>query len=43
MRAVSIPSFDDSRTMTLDADSVILAIGQQPDFSFLELKGTGSS
>jgi NADPH-dependent glutamate synthase beta subunit-like oxidoreductase len=29
------PSFDDSRTMSLDADSVILAIGQQPDFSFL--------
>jgi NADPH-dependent glutamate synthase beta subunit-like oxidoreductase len=29
------PQFDDSKTMTLDADSVILAIGQQPDFSFL--------
>ncbi len=29
------PEYDDSRTMTLDADSVILAIGQQPDFSFL--------
>ncbi|MBD3872642.1 MAG: FAD-dependent oxidoreductase [Acidobacteria bacterium] len=42
------PSFDDSRTMTLDADSVILAIGQQPDFSFLsegdgiELTPTGT-
>jgi len=29
------PEFDESRTMTLEADSVILAIGQQPDFSFL--------
>ncbi|MHC4989988.1 MAG: FAD-dependent oxidoreductase, partial [Planctomycetota bacterium] len=29
------PEFDDSKTMTLDADSVILAIGQQPDFDFL--------
>jgi NADPH-dependent glutamate synthase beta subunit-like oxidoreductase len=29
------PIFDDGRTMALDADSVILAIGQQPDFSFL--------
>ncbi|RLE27766.1 MAG: 4Fe-4S ferredoxin, partial [Acidobacteria bacterium] len=29
------PEYDKSRTMTLDADSVILAIGQQPDFSFL--------
>ena len=29
------PEFDESRTMTLDADSVVLAIGQQPDFSFL--------
>jgi NADPH-dependent glutamate synthase beta subunit-like oxidoreductase len=42
------PSFDASRTMTLDADSVILAIGQQPDFSFLsegdgiELTPTGT-
>jgi NADPH-dependent glutamate synthase beta subunit-like oxidoreductase len=42
------PSFDDSRTLTLDADSVILAIGQQPDFSFLspddgvELTPTGT-
>ncbi len=29
------PQFDESKTMSLDADSVILAIGQQPDFSFL--------
>ncbi|MFQ5655457.1 MAG: FAD-dependent oxidoreductase, partial [Planctomycetota bacterium] len=29
------PDFDSSRTMTLEANSVILAIGQQPDFSFL--------
>jgi NADPH-dependent glutamate synthase beta subunit-like oxidoreductase len=29
------PEYDDSRTMTLEADSLILAIGQQPDFSFL--------
>jgi NADPH-dependent glutamate synthase beta subunit-like oxidoreductase len=29
------PSFDDRRTLALEADSVILAIGQQPDFSFL--------
>jgi NADPH-dependent glutamate synthase beta subunit-like oxidoreductase/NAD-dependent dihydropyrimidine dehydrogenase PreA subunit len=29
------PSFDEERTMALDTDSVILAIGQQPDFSFL--------
>jgi len=29
------PAFDDSREMTLEADSVILAIGQQPDFGFL--------
>jgi NADPH-dependent glutamate synthase beta subunit-like oxidoreductase len=42
------PSFDDSRTMALDADSVILAIGQQPDFDFLsesdgiELSPTGT-
>jgi NADPH-dependent glutamate synthase beta subunit-like oxidoreductase/ferredoxin len=42
------PSFDDSRTMTLEADSVVLAIGQQPDFSFLadgdgiELNPTGT-
>jgi NADPH-dependent glutamate synthase beta subunit-like oxidoreductase len=42
------PSFDDSRTLSLDADSVILAIGQQPDFSFLsdedgiELNPTGT-
>jgi formate dehydrogenase beta subunit len=32
------PKFDASKTMTLDADSVILAIGQQPDFSFLSDK-----
>ena len=42
------PLFDDSRTMALDIDSVILAIGQQPDFSFLsdedgiELNPTGT-
>ena len=42
------PEYDKSRTMTLDADSVILAIGQQPDFSFLkgedqvELNPTGT-
>jgi NADPH-dependent glutamate synthase beta subunit-like oxidoreductase len=42
------PEFDEDRTMALDADSVILAIGQQPDFSFLtdkdgvELKPTGT-
>jgi NADPH-dependent glutamate synthase beta subunit-like oxidoreductase len=29
------PEFDPSKTMTLEADSVILAIGQEPDFSFL--------
>jgi NADPH-dependent glutamate synthase beta subunit-like oxidoreductase len=29
------PQFDESKTMTLEADSVVLAIGQQPDFSFL--------
>jgi NADPH-dependent glutamate synthase beta subunit-like oxidoreductase/NAD-dependent dihydropyrimidine dehydrogenase PreA subunit len=29
------PEYDPSETMNLDADSVILAIGQQPDFSFL--------
>jgi len=29
------PLFDESRTMRLEADSVILAIGQQPDFAFL--------
>jgi NADPH-dependent glutamate synthase beta subunit-like oxidoreductase len=29
------PEFDESRTMTLETDSVVLAIGQQPDFSFL--------
>ena len=42
------PSFDENRTLVLDADSVILAIGQQPDFSFLsdedgvELTPTGT-
>lgn len=42
------PSFDEARTMALDADSVILAIGQQPDFDFLsdadgiELSPTGT-
>lgn len=42
------PLFDDSRTMALGVDSVILAIGQQPDFSFLtdedgvELSPTGA-
>jgi len=42
------PTFDDSRTMALEADSVILAIGQQPDFGFLsdtdgiELSPTGT-
>ncbi len=42
------PSFDKSRTMVLNADSVILAIGQQPDFDFLtaadaiELSPTGT-
>ena len=29
------PVFDESKTMVIEADSVILAIGQQPDFSFL--------
>jgi NADPH-dependent glutamate synthase beta subunit-like oxidoreductase len=29
------PSFDETRTMALEADSVILAIGQQPNFDFL--------
>ncbi|MDH3784458.1 MAG: FAD-dependent oxidoreductase, partial [Acidobacteriota bacterium] len=29
------PEFDESDTMTLDVDSVVLAIGQQPDFDFL--------
>jgi len=29
------PQFDESKSMTLEADSVVLAIGQQPDFSFL--------
>ena len=29
------PVFDESKTMTIEADSVILAIGQQADFSFL--------
>ena len=29
------PEFDESKTMTLETDSVVLAIGQQPDFSFL--------
>jgi len=29
------PVFDESKTMTLETDSVILAIGQQPDFGFL--------
>ncbi len=29
------PQFDESKSMTLEADSVILAIGQQPDFDFL--------
>jgi NADPH-dependent glutamate synthase beta subunit-like oxidoreductase len=29
------PQFDTARTMTIEADSVILAIGQQSDFSFL--------
>jgi len=29
------PLFDESKTMTIEADSVILAIGQQADFSFL--------
>ena len=29
------PEFDESRTMSLEVQSVILAIGQQPDFSFL--------
>jgi ferredoxin len=42
------PAFDDSRTMNIEADSVILAIGQQPDFDFLadvdgiELNPTGT-
>jgi len=30
------PQFDSSEVMTIDADSVILAIGQRSDFSFLE-------
>jgi len=29
------PEFDESDTMKLDVDSVVLAIGQQPDFDFL--------
>ncbi|MGD8897390.1 MAG: FAD-dependent oxidoreductase [Acidobacteriota bacterium] len=29
------PQFDESKTMALEADSVVLAIGQQPDFAFL--------
>lgn len=29
------PQFDEAKTMRIDADAVILAIGQQPDFSFL--------
>jgi len=29
------PIFDETKTMVIDADSVILAIGQQPDLSFL--------
>jgi formate dehydrogenase beta subunit len=29
------PEFDESKSMSLEADSVILAIGQQPDFGFL--------
>ncbi len=29
------PEFDESETMRLDTDSVVLAIGQQPDFDFL--------
>jgi formate dehydrogenase beta subunit len=42
------PEFDEDRTMALEADSVILAIGQQPDFGFLsaddgvELNPTGT-
>jgi formate dehydrogenase beta subunit len=30
------PEFDDSTTLRLEADSLILAIGQQPDLSFLK-------
>ncbi|NIM22710.1 MAG: FAD-dependent oxidoreductase [Candidatus Latescibacteria bacterium] len=29
------PAFDESKTFHLDADSIILAIGQQPDLTFL--------
>jgi ferredoxin len=29
------PEFDESDTLKLDVDSVVLAIGQQPDFTFL--------
>ena len=29
------PLFDESNTMTIEADSVVLAIGQQPDLGFL--------
>jgi formate dehydrogenase beta subunit len=29
------PQFDEAKGLTLEADSVVLAIGQQPDFSFL--------
>lgn len=42
------PLFDDRQTLTLEADSVILAIGQAPDLSFLrpedgiELTGAGT-
>ncbi len=32
------PKFDDSKTMSFDTDSVILAIGQQADFSFISKK-----
>jgi formate dehydrogenase (NADP+) beta subunit len=32
------PQFDNNKTMKIDADSVILAIGQQPDFSFISEK-----
>ena len=30
------PQFDESKTMRIEADAVILAIGQQPDLSFLK-------
>ncbi len=40
------PSYDDSRSFSIDAQNVIVAIGQSPDFLFLEgsglFEGTGT-